>query len=126
MVQTVFPVQGPWESEEHGDLRNARPHRQRKLTPHQDRSPASTRWIETLDQGGDAGLLSGRADGLRGSGGDFGHEAVVQQELPTPGHRAGFAVTDDRRHYINAYATTSSASGGCRCARALRACWPSR
>ncbi|GAA4737614.1 acyl-CoA dehydrogenase family protein [Gordonia alkaliphila] len=107
----LFPEYiAPWQTEEHGDLRkHAAAFVAKELTPHQDRFARQHEVDRDVwNRAGDAGLLLlDVPTEYGGSGGDFGHEVVVQQELAYGLDTAlGYAVHSTIvAHYINAYAT---------------------
>lgn len=110
-MSELFPdYKAPWEAEDHTLLRDqAAKFFAREVTPNQER------WAEQhqVDRGlwnksGAAGLLcTGLPDEYGGGGGNFGHEAVVQEELALARDTAfGFSVHSTIvAHYIAAYAT---------------------
>ncbi|MCM2393573.1 acyl-CoA dehydrogenase family protein [Streptomyces albipurpureus] len=110
-MSPLFPGYHPaWESEDQAMLRkHAAVFFRREATPHQQRW-ADQRQVDRAfwNKAGDAGLLClDIPEEHGGGGGDFGHEAVVQQELMLAHDSAfGFAVHSTIvAHYINAYAT---------------------
>ncbi len=110
-MTTLFPdYRASWESDDQAALRaHARAYFTKEATPNQERWAEQHQvdrefWTKT----GDAGLLClDLPEEFGGSGGDFGHEAIVQQELAFAGDSAfGFAVHSTIvAHYINAYGT---------------------
>ena len=110
-MSKLFPeYRSPWETEDQAALRtHAAEFFRREATPNQER------WAENhqIDRdfwtkAGSAGLLClGLPDEFGGGGGNFGHEAVVQQELALAHDTAfGFNVHSTIvAHYISAYAT---------------------
>lgn len=110
-MSKLFPdYRASWETEEHTELRKlARAFFAKEVTPHQERWARQHQVDRELwTKMGDAGLLLlDVPTEYGGSSGDFGHEAVVQQELMYALDSAvGFAVHSTIvAHYLNAYAT---------------------
>lgn len=110
-MSDLFPdYRSPWETEDHALLRqHAREFFRREATPNQARWAAQHEvdrefWAKT----GDAGLLClDVAEEFGGGGGNFGHEAIVQQELNLAHDTAfGFSVHSTIvAHYVSAFAT---------------------
>ncbi|MBC2640190.1 MULTISPECIES: acyl-CoA dehydrogenase family protein [unclassified Rhodococcus (in: high G+C Gram-positive bacteria)] len=110
-MSELFPdYRSPWETDDQALLRkHAAEFFHREATPHQER------WAEQhhvdrefWTKAGSAGLLClGLPEEYGGGGGNFGHEAVVQQELVLAHDTAfGFNVHSTIvAHYISAYAT---------------------
>jgi acyl-CoA dehydrogenase len=110
-MSELFPDYRPtWESDDHRLLRtHAAEFFRREATPNQ------ARWAEQHQvdrefwtKAGSAGLLClGLPEDQGGGGGDFGHEAVVQEELALAHDTAfGFSVHSTIvAHYVSAYAT---------------------
>ena len=110
-MSELFPdYKAPWEAEDHTLLRDqAAKFFAREVTPNQ------ARWAEQhhvdrelWQKSGAAGLLcTGLPDEYGGGGGNFGHEAVVQEELALAQDTAfGFSVHSTIvAHYVAAYAT---------------------
>ncbi|MFC9556620.1 acyl-CoA dehydrogenase family protein [Rhodococcus sp. NPDC056960] len=110
-MSELFPeYRSPWETDDQALLRkHAAEFFHREATPHQER------WAEQhhvdrefWTKAGSAGLLClGLPEEYGGGGGNFGHEAVVQQELALAHDTAfGFNVHSTIvAHYISAYAT---------------------
>ncbi|UGT41577.1 acyl-CoA dehydrogenase family protein [Nocardia yamanashiensis] len=108
----LFPqYRARWETEEHSALRaHAAEFFAKEVTPHQER------WAEQhqvdrefWNKMGDAGLLClDVAEEFGGGGGNFGHEAVIAEELAFARDTAlgGWAVHSTiAAHYIQAYGT---------------------
>ncbi|QIX53019.1 acyl-CoA dehydrogenase [Rhodococcus sp. DMU1] len=111
MMSELFPdYRSPWESDDQALLRkHAAAFFRKEATPHQERW-AQQHHVdrEFWTKAGDAGLLClGLPEQYGGGGGNFGHEAVVQQELALAHDTAfGFNVHSTIvAHYIAAYAT---------------------
>ncbi|MFI8694689.1 acyl-CoA dehydrogenase family protein [Dietzia maris] len=109
MTTTLFPDHRPtWQTESHELLRgHAREFFAREVTPRQaDWARQGHVDRELWNRAGAAGLLlTDIADEDGGGGGDFGHEAVVAQELAYA-HDSSFGFTVHSTivsHYINAY-----------------------
>ncbi|MFZ2174229.1 MAG: acyl-CoA dehydrogenase family protein [Rhodococcus sp. (in: high G+C Gram-positive bacteria)] len=110
-MSELFPgYRSPWETADQQVLRkHAAAFFRKEATPNQDRWAEQHQvdrefWTKT----GDAGLLClGLPEEFGGGGGNFGHEAVVQQELALAHDTAfGFSVHSTIvAHYISAYAT---------------------
>ncbi|GAA4815086.1 acyl-CoA dehydrogenase family protein [Tomitella cavernea] len=107
----LFPeYHAPWETEEHKALRaHAAEFFRREATPHQKRWADQHMVDRDLwTKAGSAGLLCpGLPERYGGAGGDFGHEAVVEQER-TLAHDTAFGFNVHSTivaHYIAAYAT---------------------
>jgi acyl-CoA dehydrogenase len=110
-MSELFPgYRAAWESDDQALLRkHAADFFRREATPHQ------TRWAdqhhvdrEFWTKSGDAGLLClGLPEEFGGGGGNFGHEAIVQQELALAHDTAfGFSVHSTIvAHYVSMYAT---------------------
>ncbi|MDY6891922.1 MAG: acyl-CoA dehydrogenase family protein [Pseudomonadota bacterium] len=110
-MSELFPdYKAPWEAEDHTLLRDqAAKFFAREVTPNQER------WAEQhhvdrefWNKSGAAGLLcTGLPEEYGGGGGNFGHEAVVQEELALARDTAfGFSVHSTIvAHYVAAYAT---------------------
>jgi acyl-CoA dehydrogenase len=110
-MSALFPeYRSPWETEDQAMLRkHAAEFFRREATPHQQR------WAdqhevdrEFWNKAGAAGLLClDIGEEYGGGGGNFGHEAIVQQELAYAHDTAfGFSVHSTIvAHYIAAYAT---------------------
>ena len=111
MTTTLFPDHRPtWQTESHELLRDhARAFFAREVTPRQaDWARQGHVDRELWNRAGAAGLLlTDIAEKDGGGGGDFGHEAVVAQELAYAHDSAfGFTVHSTiASHYINAYGT---------------------
>ncbi|KDE10019.1 acyl-CoA dehydrogenase family protein [Rhodococcus ruber] len=110
-MSELFPdYRSPWESDDQALLRkHAAAFFRKEATPHQERW-AQQHHVdrEFWTKAGDAGLLClGLPEEYGGGGGNFGHEAVVQQELALAHDTAfGFNVHSTIvAHYIAAYAT---------------------
>ncbi|WP_258008420.1 acyl-CoA dehydrogenase family protein, partial [Rhodococcus sp. ENV425] len=110
-MSELFPdYRSPWESDDQALLRkHAAAFFRKEATPHQERW-AQQHHVdrEFWTKAGDAGLLClGLPEQYGGGGGNFGHEAVVQQELALAHDTAfGFNVHSTIvAHYIAAYAT---------------------
>ena len=111
MTTTLFPDHRPtWQTESHELLRDhARAFFAQEVTPRQaDWARQGHVDRELWNRAGAAGLLlTDIADEDGGGGGDFGHEAVVAQELAYA-HDSAFGFTVHSTivsHYINAYGT---------------------
>ncbi|WP_348542438.1 acyl-CoA dehydrogenase family protein [Dietzia kunjamensis] len=111
MTTTLFPDHRPtWQTESHELLRDhSRAFFAREVTPRQaDWARQGHVDRELWNRAGAAGLLlTDIADEDGGGGGDFGHEAVVAQELAYA-HDSSFGFTVHSTivsHYINAYGT---------------------
>ncbi|EGD54423.1 acyl-CoA dehydrogenase family protein [Gordonia neofelifaecis] len=110
-MTALFPdYRAPWESDDQAALRaHARSFIAKEVTPHEERFAAQHQVDRDLwTKAGAAGLLClDVPEEFGGSGGDFGHEAVVQQELCAAGDSAlAFAVHSTIvAHYLNSYAT---------------------
>lgn len=111
MTTTLFPDHRPtWQTESHELLRDhARAFFAREVTPRQaDWARQGHVDRELWNRAGAAGLLlTDIAEKDGGGGGDFGHEAVVAQELAYA-HDSAFGFTVHSTivsHYINAYGT---------------------
>lgn len=110
-MTALFPeYRSPWETEDQQALRkHAAEFFRKEATPNQERWAEQHQvdrefWTKT----GDVGLLCmGLPEEFGGGGGNFGHEAVVQQELALAHDTAfGFSVHSTIvAHYISAYAT---------------------
>ncbi|WP_104092480.1 acyl-CoA dehydrogenase family protein [Arthrobacter sp. GMC3] len=110
-MSELFPdYRSPWEDDDQQLLRkHASAFFRREATPHQERwaeqhSVDREFWNKT----GDAGLLClGLEEEYGGGGGNFGHEAVVQNELTLAHDTAfGFSISSTIvAHYIARYAT---------------------
>lgn len=91
----LFPdYHSPWETDEHTVLRTHAAHFfAREVTPHQERWAARHQVDRELwDKAGAAGLLGLEiSEEYGGAGGNFGHEAVVLQELALA-HDTAFGV----------------------------------
>ncbi|MGH3723234.1 MAG: acyl-CoA dehydrogenase family protein [Mycobacterium sp.] len=112
MRQRLFPDYRPgWERESHSLLRaHAAEFFAKEATPNQERWAAQHQVDrEFWNKAGDAGLLCvGLPEEHGGGGGDFGHEAIVWQELAFA-HDTSFAFSVHSTicaHYIHAYAST--------------------
>lgn len=111
MKNDLFPDYRPsWETDEHRALRElARDFFRAEATPHQERWAKQHQVDrEFWNKAGGAGLLCpGLPEQYGGGGGDFGHEAVVSQELSLAHDSAfGFSVHSTIvSHYISQYAT---------------------
>ena len=110
-MSELFPdYRAPWESDDQALLRkHAAEFFRREATPNQQRW-ADQHQVdrEFWTKAGDAGLLClDLPEEFGGGGGNFGHEAIVQQELALALDTAfGFGVHSTIvAHYINAYAT---------------------
>ncbi|MCT7293961.1 acyl-CoA dehydrogenase family protein (plasmid) [Rhodococcus pyridinivorans] len=110
-MSELFPeYRAPWESDDQALLRkHAAEFFRKEATPNQERW-AKQHHVdrEFWTKAGDAGLLClGLPAEYGGGGGNFGHEAVVQQELALAHDTAfGFNVHSTIvAHYIAAYAT---------------------
>ena len=110
-MSELFPdYKAPWEAEDHTLLRDqAAKFFAREVTPNQERWAEQHQVDRELwNKSGAAGLLcTGLPDEYGGGGGNFGHEAVVQEELALARDTAfGFSVHSTIvAHYIAAYAT---------------------
>jgi acyl-CoA dehydrogenase len=110
-MSELFPdYRSPWENEDQAMLRkHAAEFFRKEATPHQQRWAAQHQVDrEFWNKAGAAGLLClDIPEQYGGSGGNFGHEVVVQQELAKAHDTAfGFAVHSTIvAHYIAAYAT---------------------
>jgi acyl-CoA dehydrogenase len=100
----------PWETDEHIALRNlARDFFAKELTPHEERFAQQHQVDRDVwTKAGAAGLLlTDVPEEYGGGGGDFGHEAVVLQELAFA-HDSALAVAVHSTivaHYLLSYAT---------------------
>lgn len=110
-MSELFPdYRSPWETEDQALLRrHAAEFFRKEATPNQDRW-AKQHHVdrEFWNKAGDAGLLClGLPEEFGGGGGNFGHEAVVQQELALAHDTAfGFNVHSTIvAHYVSTYAT---------------------
>ncbi|MEV8194956.1 MULTISPECIES: acyl-CoA dehydrogenase family protein [Rhodococcus] len=110
-MSELFPnYRSPWETDDQALLRkHAAEFFRKEATPNQERW-AKQHHVdrEFWHKAGDAGLLClGLPEEYGGGGGNFGHEAVVQQELALAHDTAfGFNVHSTIvAHYIAAYAT---------------------
>lgn len=110
-MSELFPdYKAPWETEDHSLLRDqAAKFFAREVTPNQGRWAEQHQVDRELwNKSGAAGLLcTGLPDEYGGGGGNFGHEAVVQEELALAKDTAfGFSVHSTIvAHYVAAYAT---------------------
>ncbi|UZD64671.1 acyl-CoA dehydrogenase family protein [Marinobacter sp. AN1] len=110
-MSELFPdYKAPWEAEDHTLLRDqAAKFFAREVTPNQERWAEQHQVDRELwNKSGAAGLLcTGLPHEYGGGGGNFGHEAVVQEELALARDTAfGFSVHSTIvAHYIAAYAT---------------------
>lgn len=110
-MSELFPdYKAPWEAEDHTLLRDqAAKFFAREVTPNQERWAEQHQVDRELwNKSGAAGLLcTGLPDEYGGGGGNFGHEAVVQEELALARDTAfGFSVHSTIvAHYLAAYAT---------------------
>jgi len=110
-MSELFPdYQAPWEAEDHTLLRaQAAKFFAREATPNQERWAKQHQVDRAFwNKSGDAGLLCpGLPEEYGGGGGNFGHEAVVQEELALAQDTAfGFSVHSTIvAHYVAAYAT---------------------
>ncbi|KJR08848.1 MULTISPECIES: acyl-CoA dehydrogenase family protein [Gordonia] len=110
-MSKLFPgYRAAWESDDHAALRaHARAFIAKEVTPHEERFAEQHQVDRDLwTKAGAAGLLClDVPESFGGAGGDFGHEAVVQQELCAAGDSAlAFAVHSTIvAHYIDSYAT---------------------
>lgn len=110
-MSELFPdYKAPWEAEDHTLLRDqAAKFFAREVTPNQERWAEQHQVDRELwNKSGAAGLLcTGLPDEYGGGGGNFGHEAVVQEELALAQDTAfGFSVHSTIvAHYVAAYAT---------------------
>ncbi|MBF6278393.1 MULTISPECIES: acyl-CoA dehydrogenase family protein [Nocardia] len=110
-MSELFPeYRSPWETDDQALLRkHAAEFFRKEATPNQERWAAQ----HHVDRGfwtkaGAAGLLClGLPEEFGGGGGNFGHEAIVQQELALAHDTAfGFSIHSTIvAHYISAYAT---------------------
>ncbi|NLG46303.1 acyl-CoA dehydrogenase family protein [Gordonia sp. (in: high G+C Gram-positive bacteria)] len=110
-MTALFPdYRAPWESDDQAALRtHARAFFAKEVSPNEERW-AKQHMVdrELWSKAGAAGLLClDVPEEFGGSGGDFGHEAVIAHELAAIGNSSfGFAVHSTIvAHYINAYAT---------------------
>lgn len=110
-MSELFPdYKAPWEAEDHTLLRDqAAKFFAREVTPNQERWAEQHQVDRELwNKSGAAGLLcTSLPDEYGGGGGNFGHEAVVQEELALARDTAfGFSVHSTIvAHYVAAYAT---------------------
>ena len=110
-MSELFPdYRSPWETDDQALLRkHAAEFFRKEATPNQDRWAAQHQVDrEFWTKAGAAGLLClDIAEEYGGGGGNFGHEAIVQQEIAYAHDTAfGFAVHSTIvAHYIAAYAT---------------------
>ena len=110
-MSELFPEYRPsWESDDHRLLRrHAAEFFATEVTPHQDRWAKQHQVDRELwTKAGAAGLLCLEvAEEYGGSAGNFGHDAVVQQELVLAGDTAlGYGVHSSIvTHYISAFGT---------------------
>ena len=110
-MSELFPdYKAPWEAEDHTLLRDqAAKFFAREVTPNQERWAEQHQVDRELwNKSGAAGLLcTGLPHEYGGGGGNFGHEAVVQEELALARDTAfGFSVHSTIvAHYVAAYAT---------------------
>jgi len=111
-MNTLFPdYRSSWETDEHTALRNlARDFFAKELTPHEERFAQQHQVDrEVWTKAGATGLLlTDVPDEFGGGGGDFGHEAVVLQELAYA-HDSALAVgvhSTIVAHYLLSYATS--------------------
>lgn len=109
-MSKLFPeYRATWETDEHRELRtHAAQFFAKEVAPNQDRW-AKQHMVdrELWTKAGGAGLLGADLpERFGGLGGDFGHQAVIQEELVYTGDSAfGFAVHSPIvAHYVNAYA----------------------
>ncbi len=110
-MSTLFPdYRSPWETDEHAALRNlARDFFAKELTPHEERFAQQHQvdrdvWTKA---GATGLLLTDVPEEYGGGGGDFGHEAVVLQELAFA-HDSALAIAVHSTivaHYLLSYAT---------------------
>ncbi|WP_018178623.1 acyl-CoA dehydrogenase family protein [Jongsikchunia kroppenstedtii] len=110
-MSTLFAdYRAPWETDEHAALRNlARDFFAKELTPHEERFAEQHQVDRDVwTKAGAAGLLlTDVPEEFGGGGGDFGHEAVVLQELAYA-HDTALAVAVHSTivaHYLLSYAT---------------------
>ncbi|MGB3698596.1 MAG: acyl-CoA dehydrogenase family protein [Gordonia sp. (in: high G+C Gram-positive bacteria)] len=110
-MSPLFPdYRAPWESDDQAALRaHAREFFAKEVVPNEERY-AKQHMVdrELWTKAGAAGLLClDVPEEFGGTGGDFGHEAVVGHELAAVGNTSfGFAVHSTIvAHYINNYAT---------------------
>lgn len=110
-MSQLFPdYRSPWESEDQSMLRtHAAEFLRKEATPNQERWAAQHEVDRDFwNRAGAAGLLClDLPEQYGGGGGDFGHEAIVQQEIALAHDTAfGFAVHSTIvAHYIATYAT---------------------
>lgn len=110
-MSQLFPgYRSPWETEDQSMLRkHAAEFLRREATPNQERWAAQHEVDRDFwNRAGAAGLLClDLPEEYGGGGGDFGHEAIVQQEIALAHDTAfGFAVHSTIvAHYIATYAT---------------------
>lgn len=110
-MSQLFPdYRSPWETEDQSMLRkHAAEFLRREATPNQERWAAQHEVDRDFwNRAGAAGLLClDLPEQYGGGGGDFGHEAIVQQEIALAHDTAfGFAVHSTIvAHYIATYAT---------------------
>ncbi len=110
-MSPLFPgYRSPWETDEHAALRNlAHDFIAKEITPHEERFAEQHQVDrEIWTKAGAAGLLlTDVPEEFGGGGGDFGHEAVVLQELAYAGDTALAVAVHSTivAHYLLSYAT---------------------